>query len=96
MQQANKYISVILLIIITIILSACTAPRQADFQPNISLSEQCKKADGTWLQEYNECEGINSSQCQVLAGEFNECASACRHQPEGRVCTMQCVTVCNI
>ena len=49
---------------------------------------------GRWLQEYNECEYLPRQQCENLGGEFNECASACRHDPEAMMCILMCVQVC--
>lgn len=49
---------------------------------------------GRWLQEYNECEYMPQQQCENLGGKYNECASACRHDPDAQVCIMMCVQVC--
>ena len=54
----------------------------------------CLKNDGTWVNEYGECEYIPESVCTNSGGVYNECESACRHEPEKTVCTKQCVTVC--
>jgi membrane-bound inhibitor of C-type lysozyme len=57
----------------------------------------CEKASGVWFTDNNTCE-INSyskTQCEAKGGEFNECASACRHDPKAEVCTMQCVLTCS-
>lgn len=56
----------------------------------------CQKYSGNWLQEFNECETISEEQCSIMNGTFNECESACRHQPDSEVCTLQCVPVCVI
>lgn len=56
----------------------------------------CEKDSGVWFTDNNTCE-INSyskTQCEAKGGEFNECASACRHNPGAEVCTMQCVLTC--
>lgn len=45
---------------------------------------------------HGECLGIDAKTCQEIGGTFNECASACRHEPNAEVCTMQCVQVCEI
>ncbi|RDJ31606.1 MAG: hypothetical protein DWQ18_06045 [Crenarchaeota archaeon] len=57
---------------------------------------QCNNFGGTWLEEFNECEYISSEQCSELNGEYFECESACRHDPDAQVCTMQCVPVCSV
>lgn len=56
--------------------------------------EACGKAWGIRIDEFNECEGIDGTTCGELGGTYNDCASACRHEPEGTLCTMQCVQVC--
>ena len=55
---------------------------------------QCVGNGGTWLAEFNECEYISESQCSEMNGIFNECESACRHDPDAEICTAQCVPVC--
>jgi hypothetical protein len=55
---------------------------------------ECEAAEGTWVGEANECEYISQEKCEELGGTFNECASACRNDPEAEICTMQCVLVC--
>lgn len=54
----------------------------------------CLAADNKWIPETSECEGMSREQCEKLGGTFNECASACRNDPEAEICTMQCVLVC--
>ena len=54
----------------------------------------CIDAEGKWLQEYNECEGLNQKSCEELGGSFEECASACRHDPKAELCIAVCVNVC--
>ena len=54
----------------------------------------CLSFDGNWLPETNECEGMSAQMCEELGGTYNECASACRNDPEAEMCTMQCVLVC--
>lgn len=62
----------------------------------MSPESQCQKYGGNWLQEFNECEAISKEQCSIINGTFNECESACRHEPESIACTLQCVQVCVI
>ena len=56
---------------------------------------RCKKDGGVWLAAYNECEGVNQETCEKYGGEFDSCASACRHKPETEVCIQICVEVCS-
>ncbi|MCX6744576.1 MAG: hypothetical protein NTX82_03565 [Candidatus Parcubacteria bacterium] len=58
------------------------------------LAVSCQSNNGNWLNDYQECENISESWCSQLAGFFNGCESACRHDPQAKVCTMQCVPVC--
>lgn len=65
------------------------------FVENINNKEQaCVFAGGTWITESNECEDISMEDCHNFDGKYNECASACRNDPNTEVCTMQCVQVC--
>jgi hypothetical protein len=61
----------------------------------VNLQGACLSFDGTWLEDSMECEGMSQEQCESLGGEFNECASACRNDPEAQVCTLQCIVVCD-
>jgi hypothetical protein len=61
----------------------------------IDLGAACQSADATWLPEFMECEYLSKEQCTALGGTFNECASACRNDPEAVICTLQCVPVCS-
>lgn len=54
----------------------------------------CTNFGWLWIGDHNECEGISADDCAEVGGTFNECASACRHEPEGTLCTLQCVIVC--
>ena len=54
----------------------------------------CEDAGGNWLTEHNECEYGDREWCDQAGGMFAECESACRHDSEAEICTMQCVPVC--
>lgn len=54
----------------------------------------CLSFDGKWLSETQECEGMAQEMCTTLGGKYDDCASACRNNPEAELCTMQCVQVC--
>lgn len=62
--------------------------------PTGDNKSDCRMLNGSWLDQYQECEGISQNLCQYLGGVFSECESACRHDPQAEVCTMQCVPVC--
>lgn len=59
-----------------------------------SIKASCEAVNGIWLAEYNECEYVSEEWCNQNNGLWHECESACRHDPEAEICTMQCVTVC--
>jgi hypothetical protein len=56
----------------------------------------CDKMSGIWYGEEGICEvnQLSKEECVAQGGEFNECASACRHNPKAQVCTLQCVLTC--
>lgn len=55
----------------------------------------CEENSGKWLEKDNECEYTNEDWCNIVRGKFMPCESACRHDPEALVCTMECVPVCS-
>ncbi|MFA5652114.1 MAG: hypothetical protein WC933_02000 [Candidatus Paceibacterota bacterium] len=59
-------------------------------------SASCSQKGGVWYPKENLCEvnKLSESQCITEGGQFNGCASACRHDPKAEVCTMQCVLTC--
>ena len=59
------------------------------------VSTECKNLGGKWISDAQECENISKENCDKLGGDFNECASACRNDPNAEICTMQCVLVCS-
>jgi hypothetical protein len=65
-------------------------------QKSVVTSEQiCTDNEGAWLSEYNECEGLAKDICETNGGVFKECESACRNDEKAKICTMQCVLVCD-
>lgn len=70
-------------------------PRQTKV-PEVTVTRQssCEYNDGLWLEEYQECERINQDWCDRWAGDYNECGSVCRHDPDAKVCTRQCMSFC--
>lgn len=98
-----KRILTIILAVLAIFLVACSAVVENTDNKDVvldnsssavSLSNSCISNGGNWIEDANECEGIDRETCSSLGGNFNECASACRNDPDAMVCTMQCVLVC--
>jgi hypothetical protein len=55
----------------------------------------CQSKNGTWLEKYSECENADKQWCATSGGKFDECGSACRHNPDPNApCTKQCVPLC--
>ncbi|GIU69668.1 MAG: hypothetical protein KatS3mg002_0904 [Candidatus Woesearchaeota archaeon] len=52
----------------------------------------CTNIGGVWTGY--DCENISPEKCQEIGGTFNECASACRNNPNAEICTLQCVPIC--
>lgn len=98
-----KQILTIILAVLAVFLVACSAVVENadnktsvidDSSSDVSLSDSCTSNGGNWLDNSQECEGISKETCDSLGGNFNECASACRNDPDAMICTMQCVLVC--
>lgn len=60
------------------------------------FAEECRDHQGQWLSEFKECETSDKNWCESAGGKFNECASACRHDPNypNVVCIEVCVPIC--
>jgi hypothetical protein len=59
------------------------------------FAKACQSKSGTWLEKYSECENVDQQWCAASGGQFNECGSACRHNPDPAApCTLQCVPLC--
>ena len=67
-----------------------------EIDTSLNLETNCTKYGGKWLPGFNECENISEDRCSEMNGTFKECESACRHNPDAEMCTMQCVLVCKI
>ena len=86
----------VLLLTICMLLTACSSSDDALIQLDVAeIEAACIEAEGVFVEEYIECENISEETCTEMGGEFDECASACRHEPEGTICTAQCVLVCS-
>jgi hypothetical protein len=55
----------------------------------------CEDNGDVWDDEYLECTGLSPELCASYGGTHEECGSACRHDEEATVCTLQCVVYCN-
>lgn len=84
---------IILLIIPIILISGCVW--QQEPIEEITAENECTLAGGIWLQRLQECENVTKEWCEEQSGQFNECASACRHEPAGTICTLQCIPLCS-
>lgn len=104
-----KQTIIVMMVLAAIFINACTSNMEeikasgpagnesqipSNAQVEKTLSEECINLGGNWIDEAKECEGITKETCENLDGTYNECASACRNDPEAQICTMQCVFVC--
>ncbi len=62
----------------------------------LSKVGSCNQKKGVWFPAENICEvnQLTESQCKAAGGEFNSCASTCRHDPKAQVCNMMCALTC--
>jgi hypothetical protein len=75
----------------------CRASSGDLFFENLTIPESCTNLfNGQWISEYKECEGITKDSCSLMGGVFNECASACRHESQPKICIMVCIPVCDL
>ncbi len=70
--------------------------REVEEIPQGDVADQCEEFGGNWLPQPSECEYISQEACDTMSGVFNECGSACRHDPEAEMCIMMCVPYCTI
>lgn len=61
---------------------------------SLALEEQCIANNGNWVEGHSECEDLSEELCAEHGGEFNECASACRHNSGEGACIAMCVPLC--
>jgi len=88
-------LTTVLCLVLTLAISTRGIAQEPGESHAKQLAEACKSNGGTWLESYQECEYVAPEWCASTGGRFDECASACRHNPEpATVCTMQCVPVC--
>jgi hypothetical protein len=70
------------------------AKQNTGSMPITTLQQSCGESGGTWVSEFNECEGLSAQQCTSKGGTFSECASPCRHDSKAEICVQMCVPVC--
>lgn len=92
----KKIMLVILLIIALVAIVGCSEEDKDPLPINPPLTPSCVDIGGEWHPEYNECLNVGKSNCESIGGTFDECASACRNDPEAEACIMMCVPVCTI
>ncbi len=68
--------------------------REGHSEEHSKLKEKCEEAGGVWLEDYKECEDIDSQSCIDIGGEYDSCSSACRHDEDAETCVLLCVEVC--
>ena len=71
-----------------------TIPSPSTEESQEAVAQQCSNAGGSWLAEFDECENLDQIECQEAGGTFNDCVSACRHNPGAEICIQVCVPVC--
>ncbi len=92
MLEAWRFVSRSALVLVMAgVLFACSADQSG---PRDDLAEACSSAGGTWLFEHLECEIGDRTWCEAQDGEFDDCASSCRHSP-GEICATVCQPLCS-
>lgn len=56
----------------------------------------CEENGGSWSADYEECLGVTEEACESIGGEFEFCASPCRHESGTPACIEMCVQVCQL
>ncbi len=54
----------------------------------------CTANNGIWSEEFLECENVSKDWCERNGGQFEDCASPCRHDKAATACILMCVPVC--
>jgi hypothetical protein len=77
---------------------ACASGEVVDYAPGaceVDAQTICQDANGTWIEQHEECEYVSENFCDLYNGSYAACESACRHDERSEVCTKQCVPVCS-
>jgi len=89
-------VAAISFILLTVAISTTSMAQQQPWSRAQKLAKACQSKSGTWLESYWECEYVDQKWCTAKGGHFEECASACRHNPDPAApCTMQCIPLCD-
>jgi hypothetical protein len=73
------------------------APLEIEEEVTVTKEETaCTSKGGNWSTHYRECTGIDGQSCTAIGGTYDECASACRHNPKAEACILMCVQVCKL
>ena len=74
--------------------ATCITKKGERFIQELRPNEICISVGGVWIENYNECEGIEENVCTKAGGSFESCASPCRHTPKVKACIDLCIKVC--
>jgi len=74
--------------LLLLVLTACASPDGAD------MAGRCQQQGGQWAAAHQECLEVTPEACTGMGGQYQECASPCRHQPDAQVCILRCDAVC--
>ncbi|MDD4358464.1 MAG: hypothetical protein PHY30_01455 [Candidatus Pacebacteria bacterium] len=80
----------LILFAVIAIINSLQVPQTANYESD------CINSSFKWIENYNECEGVKRDWCKERSGVFDECASACRHNPKSEMCITLCVPVCKL
>lgn len=82
-------LSLSLLVFVVLLFGCLQLPGQ-----NIKHAIGTNVTGSTSQNQSDISNSITKAMCEQYRGHWNDCASACRGAPEGTICTMQCVQVC--
>ena len=88
-------VTTLLAIVGFVLLSSNNTPVQMNVEEKSDISTLCQNAGGKWLENTMECENVDQNFCRENNGNYNDCASACRHSTDPEVvCTTECIRIC--
>lgn len=93
-SSSGKWLMIVGVIVLfgVLVFGIAASPGQQDQAPDYQAA--CQEAGGTYISEHSECEYVDQGFCTALGGEYDECGSACRHEPDLVACTLNCVPFC--